>query len=469
MSDAPVEKPSVGVSILAAVLTLGALPLGILFLVVLTRGGEDVAQLWNEGGWGMYPILLLAMVTTLVSAAGVFLAPRGVPAVMGGALSATVLVMGVASFAYRSAVAGAFDAIQHAAPSDRGLIMRGALGEVASLVLLASALVAGLLVLQGVGLLVSSFATRQAAAKRALQFVGAALTCLGVSHFFTALNAGAERDLYAALAHAPAMDRLTLVVDAFERLGSSRAMGLGPMLAALGAAVGGAVLLRNERRAAAGVLFGVLVPLVGLGGLRALARPSAQAFELATSAGTAPALMLLDATPLDEKAFRLVMLGDALRDDEGAPTTVEQLRDGMGVTTVGVGLEPGVKGEAVLALLKELQRAGTKTVSLVGQKRTEPPKFVPEVWRFLFTERRALDFDLVAATECERCTFATLTGQGLVVDDETWPLVNASFSPVPDETHTVYVKADGLSLEQVLSVGHTVSSKSARPVLVLGE
>lgn len=469
MTDVPVEKPSVGLSILAAMLALGGLPLGFAFMVMATHGGEDVALLWNEGGWGMYPILLLSMATALVSAAGVFLAARGVPAVLGGALCATVMVMGVSAFAYRQAGTGSFEAIAFASPLDQPMIMRGALGEMASLVILAAALVAGLLVLQGVGLVVASLATRQAPVKRALLVVGLALVCLGGWQFFTALNAGAERDFYAALAHAAPMDRLTLVVDGFERLAWSRKMGLGPLFAALLVAVGGVASLRSERRAAAAVLFGVLVPLVGLGGLRALARPSGEVVQLATSPGNTLELMQLDATPLDEKAYRLVSFGRELRDDHGDPLTVEQMRDGIGLITVGLGLEPGAKGEAVLALLGELQKAGTKQVSLVGQKRTEPPAFVPEAWKFVFNERRALDFELTTVAQCERCAFAAVTEKGLVVDDETWPLVTSSFSPIPDETQKVYVKTGGLTLEQVLSVGHTVATKSQRAVLVLPE
>ena len=107
------------------------------------------------------------------------------------------------------------------------------------------------------------------------------------------------------------------------------------------------------------------------------------------------------------------------------------------------------------------------TVTLVGQKRTEPPAVVPPEWHFLFTERRGLTFGVASAAECERCAFAQVTEKGLVVDDETWPLVTSSFSLVPDETRKVYVKTGGLTLEQVLSVGHTVASKSQRAVLVL--
>ena len=136
--DSPVEKPSVGLSVLAALLALGGLPAGFIFFLMLTGGAEA----WNEGGSGMFAILGLAMVATLVSAAGAFLAARGVAGVMGGALAATALLMGVAGAAYRSAVSETFVAIQHPSPLDRPIIMRGALGEVASLVILAAALAA---------------------------------------------------------------------------------------------------------------------------------------------------------------------------------------------------------------------------------------------------------------------------------------------------------------------------------------
>lgn len=460
-------KPSVGLSVLAAMLALGGLPVGFGFLLVATRGVEDVSSVWVEGGWGMYPVLLLAMVTALLSAVGAFLAPRGVPGVMAAALAATVAVMGVSAFSYGNAAGASFDAIQHASPADQPMIMRGALGEIASLVLLASALIAGLLLMQGVALMVGAAAAR--ASKGALLSVGLALVALGAWQFFMALNAGAERDFFAALAHASPMDRLTLAADGLERLASSAKQGLGPLLAALVIVVAGTVSLRRNRRAAAAVVFGVLVPLSGLGGLRAWARPSAKVLELATSQGKVPELMQLEATPLDEKAYRLVTLGRELRGDDGEPLTFEQLKNTTGLSTIAVGLEPGVKGPAVLDFLRQLQKAGTTMVTLVGQKRTEPPSFVPAAWQFVFNERRALEYELVAGSACERCTFASVTEKGLVVDGETWPLATSSFVFVPDETDKVYVKTEGLTLEQVLSVGHTVAAKSLRPVLVLPE
>lgn len=462
MTDAAGEKPSVGLSILAAALALGGLPVGLVFLLMATGGPENLASVWNEGGWGMYPIVLLAMVTTLISSVGAFLAPRGVPVVMGAALAATVLVMGVAAFSYVNAANSSFDAIQHAAPADQAIIMRGALGEIASLVLLASSLIAGLLFMQGLALVVGAAASR----KLALSIAGVGLVALGAWQFFSAQNAGAERDFYTALAHASPTDRLTLVTAGFERLASSAKLSLWPLLAALVVVVAGFVRLRADRRAAAAVVFGVLVPLSGLGGLRTLAKPSATVLELATSPGPAPELMQLDATPLDEKAYRLATLGSELRGDDGQPQTFEQLKSTTFGGTVGLGLEPGVKSAAVLEFLGQLQKAGTTTVSIVGQKRTEPPPFVPQAWRFVFTERRALDFELVAASACEQCSFATLTEKGLVVDAETWLLETSSFAVVPDERHKVFVKTDGLTLEQVLSIGHTVAAKSMRAVLV---
>ncbi len=457
------EKPSVAWSILAAAVALGGLPVGLVLLLVTARGAEDLASVWNEGGWGMYPIVLLAMVTTLISSVGAFLAPRGVPVVTGAALAATVLVMGVAAFSYVNGANSSFEAVQYAAPADQAIIMRGALGEVASLVLVASSLIAGLLLMQGLSLVVGAAASR----KLALSIAGVGLVALGVWQFFSAQNAGAERDFYWALAHASPMDRLTLVAAGFEELASSAKSSLWPLLAALVVVIAGVVSLRADRRAAAAVVFGVLVPLSGLGGLRALAKPSATVLELATSPGVAPELMQLDATPLDEKAYRLVTLGRALRGDDGQPLTFEQLKTTIGVGRVWLGLEPGLKSAAVLEFLGQLQKAGTTMVSIVGQKRTEPPPFVPPAWQFVFTERRALDFELVAASACEQCAFATLAEKGLVVDAETWPLETSSFAVGPDERHKVFVKTDGLTLEQVLSIGHTVAGKSMRAVLVL--
>ncbi len=457
--DSPVEKPSVGLSILAALLALGGLPAGFTVFLVTT---QEPSSAWNEGGAGMFAIVGLAMLATVGSAAGAFLAPRGVPGVMGAALAATALLMGVAGGAYRTAVAESFQAIQHASPLDRPIIMRGALGEVASLVILAAALATGLLVFQGVSLLAASLASPEAAAKRALLFTGLGLMGLGAWQFFTAMNAGAERDLYLSMSHAAPMDRLVLVVDGFERLASSRQLGLGALLAALIVTVGGVLALRSQRRAAAAVLFGVLVPLVGLGGFRAMARPSAESLVLATTAGSPRELMPLDATPVDERDFEMLSLGTELRTDDGVVVTDSEELQVRIKLPIGVGLEPGVDVAAVMTLLGKLQKASTRTVALVGQMRKEPPVFVPAAWHPVFTERRGLIFDLQTESGCEGCTFASLSDKGLV-----WPLESSSFGSASDDARKVFVKTEGLTLQQVLSLGHAAAPKAVRIVLVL--
>ncbi|MDP2274141.1 MAG: hypothetical protein Q8K32_25585 [Archangium sp.] len=464
MPDSPVETPSVGMSILAAFLALGGLPAGFTVFLVMTR---EPSSAWNEGGAGMFAIVGLAMLATVVSAVGAFLAPRGVPGVMGAALAGTALLMGVAGGAYRTAVADSFEAIQHASPLDRPIIMRGVLGEVASLVILAAALAAGLLLSQGLSLLVASLASRQASMKRATLFTGIGLLFLGAWQVFTTMNAGAERDLYMAMSHAAPMDRLVLVVDGFARMASSRQLGLGALLAALIVMVAGVLALRSERRAAAVVLFGILVPLGGLGGFRAMARPSAEPLALATAAGSQREMLPLDATPVDERDFQVLTLGTELRSDDGVVVTdMGALKERIDLTTIGVGLEPGVDGAAVMTLLGKLKKASTRTVALVGQTRKEPPGFVPAAWHPVFTERRGLIFDLQTESGCEGCTFSSVTEKGLIVDDEVWPLETSSFGLAAD-ARKVYVKTEGLTLQQVLSLGHTAMGKAVRIVLVL--
>lgn len=469
MTDAPAEKPSVALSILAALLCLGGPPVGFTLFVMLTHGGEDVAMAWNEGGAGMYGILGLAVLAMLVSVAGAFFAPRGVPAVMGAALTTTVLVMGASGAAYRFGANGSFKAIQHASPLDQQTIMWGALGELNALVFFAAALVAGLLLSQGAALVVASFASRTPSTRRALSLGGFALLCLGGWQFFTAMNASAERDMFSALARGEPMDRLTLIVDGFDRMASSRAMAMWPLLTALVVVVAGVVALRKERGAAAAVLFGVLVPLVGLAGFRAMARAPAQVIELATTLPTSRELMVVDSSPLDARELVLGSLGAELRDDRGTPLSPEELAARLDFKRAAIGLEPGVKAEALSVALAQVLAAGAETVTLVGQKRTEPPPFVPGSWHFVFTERRGLTFGVTTASKCERCELASITQKELVDGSEKVPLATSSFALVPREAHKVYVKLEGLTLEQILAIGHTAASRSQLPVLVLAD
>ncbi|MGV3620008.1 MAG: hypothetical protein ACO1OB_04280, partial [Archangium sp.] len=94
------SERSTSVALLAAVLSLGAVPLGAVIFGLTANPAEG----WLEGGAWMYGLLLLAMLASVVNAAGVFFAARGAPFVLGGGLFASVVTALASALTLRSAL-----------------------------------------------------------------------------------------------------------------------------------------------------------------------------------------------------------------------------------------------------------------------------------------------------------------------------------------------------------------------------
>jgi hypothetical protein len=457
------ERPSTAVSVLSGFIALGALPLGVVLFGLVT---EELASALNEGGPGMYALLAVAALATVAGAVGVFLAARGNFGVWAGSALLAPVLMAVGTLAYGNAVTGTFKAIAHASPLDRPLIMRGGVGECNQLLVLAAALAAGLFVMQGLAMIVAGFAAKASALRKSLLLLGLGLLAIGAWQAFSARATSGERDALRAMAHAAPLDRLTLVVDGFERMASSRQLSLFPLLAALALAVVAAVVLRADRRLAAGVLFGILVPLVGVGGARATARLDPEVQEMLVKPEFAQELLSLDGPPSDTRFTRL-SVGTQLTDGYGEGGAPEL--DSLAGREVGLLLEAGVTREALLKALQQLRAAGVSSLTLVGTQKTPPPPSVPANWAVLFDEPRALPLALLSPRDCgEGCQRATLTEQSLSWGAETWPLKRSSFFPAYD-LKPIPLGAEGVSLESLLAACHTVGGQGAMIALVLPE
>lgn len=134
------NERSSGVALLAAVFSLGAVPVGALIFALASKLPES----WLEGGVWMYALLLLALIASVVNAVGVYFSARGSPAVLGGGLLMSMFTALVSVLAFRSVLSGSFEAITHAAPDDQSTIMFGASGEALQLAVFGCALVGGL-------------------------------------------------------------------------------------------------------------------------------------------------------------------------------------------------------------------------------------------------------------------------------------------------------------------------------------
>ncbi|MFO0593950.1 MAG: hypothetical protein U0228_01565 [Myxococcaceae bacterium] len=451
---APEEKPSTLLSVLAALLALGGLPAGMALFAVLVDA--EVGQAWMEGGWGMYACLALGALTCLVGAAGSFLAPRGVPAVLGAALGGVVAMVAAASLAWRSVGLASLEAISHASPIDRAIIMRGAMGELDSLTVLAAALAAGLFAALALGAGAGSLATRVAGRRGGLAFFAAALLALAAWQGLSAFSAAGGRRAMWAGAHASTMDRRILLLDGFERQDSGRKAAGFALLAALAVALAGTAALRSHRGAMVGLLAGVLVPIAGVGGMRTLARPNAEMLKVATMPEVSAPLIELDGPGVDLRDVIFYAPGVELAINDDTRFSKDM--------PIALGIQKGNEA-AVLEFMKIAKLPPNSTVTLAGFMKVEPPPFVPKEWAVLFTEVRGVSFQLVdAASDCAACDAGKVTEQGLVVGSETWPLADQSSAPYP--ARRVVIPMAGLSLSQLVRLGHAATLHDTRLTLV---
>lgn len=459
------QKPSVVLSIFAAMVALPGVVLGFGFFVAIAN---EVSQAWNEGGSGMYLVLLGSLTATLAGAAAAFFATRGQPMAWG--LSAALLVgtfaAGVAS--YRLAMSESFEAIQHAAPADRAIIMNGAAGEASWTLVFAALMVAGLLLCQGAALAFGSIGAREPSHRRGLVILGLGVMVLGVWQGLSGLAMHSERGAYAAVAFASPADRMTILFSEFEQAASfSRAATLSLGAVALVCLLAVA-LLRATPRLLVGVVAGLAVTTAGLGGMRVLGRPSAEQRVLLTTSRVPRPLMELDAVSVDVP-YPFITQGSELRDVNNKPMPMEELDLKFRGRSGGfeLGLEPGVTVQSLAKTLSAVRARGVSSVLLVGTMRSSIPEgmSVPPAFEPYLTETRGVRVLLGRrGVECPEtgCKWAKLDAAGLTFGGETWPLLTKSsewLGGAVNFEESVPLDLEGLELQQFLSAAHTAADK----------
>jgi len=459
------QKPSLVMPLLAGVLSLLGLPLGVGLFVVASH---EPADAWNEGGWPMYPVLLFAMAATAVGAVGVFLVGRGKPVVWAVSALLSVFVAALGVFGYRNGLIGSFEAIQHAAPVDRAVIMNGSVGEASQCVVFALLLVAGILLVQGVALAFSGVAVQEPLARRGTFLLGFGVLAVGLWQAMAGFAFSAESQIYKGVAHGSPADRLTIVAAYIDEAGAWAQRAPFALIAVVAVCLLAGTLLRSNPRLLLSVVAGILVPTAGLGGVRAFARPTAEQAELLAQPRTLKPLLELNATPVEDP-YPYVSLGTELRDGNGELASLDGERAILASEkgTFQLCLEPNVTLAALEKTLGDLRAHDVKSVLLIGTKTTRPEGLtIPPKFAHHFTESRGVRVLLGRSeVDCPKggCTWATMDEKTLTFGDEHWPLENRLFEfddGTIDFARAVPFKLEGHTLQQFLSAAMTVGAQS---------
>ncbi len=455
------SRPSTLVSIFAAVMCLAALPLGLL---VFTLNVESVAEAWNEGGWPMYLVFLCALLACGANAVGAFLLPRGSIGAAGAGIFLSLACAAVGAFGFRLNMNGADAAIAHASPTDRGLIMHGALGESLMCVVFGFSMAGALFFMLGIGGLVGAGAGKEQRA--ALGIFGAGSLALGLWQFAVSHQLGSEANAYLAVAHAMAADRMTLLAFALEAAQHARQFALVLLVPVLICAVASVMVLRG-RPSMGAVTAALVVPLLALGAMRLVARPSADELAMLKSSGITTPLRELNGAPVDWKDRVVLLDAKGLHAPDGTSPSYERpigtfAEDG----TLSIALTPDVPLAQLRLVLRQVALERIHSVRLVGMHVLVPPPGVtiPPPFDQQLTQLRGVRVLLANEGTCEelQCEFGTLKGDTLVVGSESLPLVDESSGYDDGETNfarAIHLELEGVTVEQVIKAAHTAGER----------
>lgn len=462
--SSPAERPSVVVSIFAGMSALAAVPLAFVWFGASVSSPQEA---WLEGGWPMYALLALGGLASVVNALGAFFLSRGTPIVAGVGIFLSLLAGAVGAFGYRSGMTGSFQAIAHAAPMDRAIIMNGATGESMMCLVLGASMVGALFLALGLGALIAAAGVKSA--RGGFLLFGLGELALGVWQLFLARGYAGEAEAFKALAHAGPMDVATILFGGLEDAQAARGVASFALLGVVACCLAAGALLRANPRALAGVVGGLLVAAAGLGGLRPLARPTADELALLSRPAIGKALRTLDGTPVDQKDRFLTLSAKELLVDDGSPATelprnLESAKDFNGV--LNLRLEPDVTRERLIEQLALMRDAEVRSVRLIGMVTLTPPPGLEVPAPFTAHVVRAAGVRLLLAGEAScrgvTCDFASLGEKGLTVGNETFPLVTKSEVYDGGEAtfeRAIHLEAKNFTLEQLLSAAHTAAGQ----------
>jgi hypothetical protein len=457
------EKPSLIVSVFAALLCLGAVPFGVAIFAV---GTSSPAEAWLEGGWPMSVIVGVGLVASLVNAAGAFFLTRGSPWAAGVGVFLSLGSAAVGAFGFRTNMSGAFEAVAHAATDDQTTIMYGATGESLNCAVLGSAMAAGLFGALALAAFLSSLGGKQHRAAFALFGLGAA--ALATWQAFLSMSLALESQAYLAVAHASPTDLTVILFDALARGHALQRLASFSLFGVVGVAVVAGAVLRQQRATLVAVAGGLLVSVAGLGGLRALVHPNDEQLAVLERPTVSLPLRPMEGTPVDRKDRALALTPKGFLDFADAP--VSNLSEAVARTqsdgVLNLRLVPELTLEQLVAGLRELRAQHVASARLVGLAVEESTlQFTPRrPFRTRVEVLTGVRVLLPETTACDevKCEFGTLSERGLTVGADTFPLVKKSFIFDGGEaslSRAIHLKVDGLSLEQLLDAAHTAAAQ----------
>ncbi|MFZ5440643.1 MAG: hypothetical protein ACOZQL_11590 [Myxococcota bacterium] len=442
------SRPSVMVSVFSALMMLGAVPLGLTLFAVLTGG--DLAGAWNEGGWTMSVMLVVAGLASLTSAVGAFLLSRGTPWVTSVGAFLTLVMMAVAVFGFRRVLL----VTTMCGPDDAALVRTGELGEASRTLLLGASLAAAWFLSSALSMFIAAVGAR--ALRRPLLLLGAGALSVAVWQTFVATAVEAEASLHAIVADAAVPDFEVLFFSRLEDLAHAQRNVTVAVGAVVFVAVLACALLRATPRVLIGVVAGVLVPVVGFAGLRAFGRQAAREVEneVMSRRSLDKPLFVVDGTALDRRHGR----GSFLRVGTSLHGGAEELDVR---NAVELALEPEVTPEALLSALRRLRDARATSVTLLGTTELQPPPglVVPPYLRSFQVLVRGVRVAFADLEQCGlgSCAWARLEGDKLVIDGWAVPLVSRSRAPDGEVSRErfVHLRGEGLSVRQLLDAALT--------------
>lgn len=417
-------------ALIAGLALLGTVPITFALLLMLPAHGDSsfelLANLFNEGGSWAYAVALAGGIASMAAAFFMALSVRkpSVPAPL--ALVPFLLVWLAALGGTALSMSSMREAVMHASPADRAIILLAGTGEVASLRLFAFAWsAAGALCLVVASLLAMAGPGRAA---RVLTVLAAG--ALGLSLGAAMLQGFELREGLLAGARANPADRATLLaasVDGYLRFGR---LSNGLLLFALAVAgVGAAVLsARGKQQAALSIAASLIVCAVGFRGLAAVCERQLVSGAHDPAPATPAPLAFEGLFPRDDR-WEILESGEPAEIDRKISNRVEYRGLDDSHPTLSVQIPPTMTPAALLRVLQVARHLKFERVELVGaaiRKLDVPPAFEPAAALMSVVPQATQVQVTFDEDDCECAGSAKWTAAGLEVTGldgkvQTWP------------------------------------------------
>jgi hypothetical protein len=431
-------KTNGAMPLLSGGLALLALPLAaMLFALNVDTEERSATEAFTEalrlGGPWTYGVLACGVAFVVTSALGVSLFARDRPNALALPLGAALFTHGVATLGCVLGLRAALEAVRTAYWSDRTVIIIGSTGESLWPVALASLLISAVFLTLGLALVLGATELT----RRVGLFLALGLELLGVWQLSVARSTLAEIRACAFVAYAAPSERLDAVVRGSELVRASGQLGVVALAGVVLLVIAALATLRSTPRALVAVVSAVLVPLAGLGGLRALAQPGTEARAIRMNGGLPRSLAAVPGPEVpDVRVF--VSVGARYHNLDDAQEPLVRIVRG---DRAQFALEERFSMRVLTDVLITLRSMGVHRVTLTGAQTVETPPDTPELLRATFSELHGFEV-LLGPEGCPP--------EGCVAPDD---------GPIP-------LALEGQTSESFLKAASAADSKSRQLLLV---